>query len=176
MARAIEEYASGKSEQAISNKIPETDYYILDGVFFIHRVPWIKRSTYGTIADSYVDFTIGNYCTATIVFDGYKDIPSIKDSTHQRRQRRNNSPLVSVTPEKVLNINKEAAISRQVLTGIFSARLRERGCNLVNCELGSATLIGEDTDLLVLLLYHMDPTYSSLFFRSDNKARHQIII
>ena len=36
LATAIEEYASGKSEQAISkfNKIPETDNYILDGDFF----------------------------------------------------------------------------------------------------------------------------------------------
>ena len=41
-------------------------------------------------------------------------------------------------------------------------------------EYGSATLIGEDTDLLVLLLYHMKPGRKSVFFHSDNKSRSQV--
>ena len=74
-----------------------TDSYVLDGGFLLHHVPWIKGSTYGKIADSYVDYTRRNYGTATVVFDGYQDGPSTKDSTHQRRLQTNH-PLVSVTP------------------------------------------------------------------------------
>lgn len=80
--------------------------------------------------------------------------------------------------------------NKQALIDIVSTRLREKGCNVVNCagdadteivsvtiaasEYGSTTLIGEDTDLLVLLLYHMKPDRKSVFFRSDNKSRSQI--
>ena len=41
-------------------------------------------------------------------------------------------------------------------------------------EYGSTTLIGEDTDLLVLLLYYMKPDNTSLFFRSDKTSTNQI--
>ena len=41
-------------------------------------------------------------------------------------------------------------------------------------EYGSTTLIGEDTDLLVLLLYYMNPDNKSLLVRSDKKSTNQI--
>ena len=145
------------------------------------------------MADSYVDYTRRNYGTATVVFDGYQDGPSTKDSTHQRRQQTNH-PLVSVTPGAVFNYKKDDFLSKgsnkQALIDIISTRLRENGCNVVNCagdadteivhmtieasKYGSTTLIGEDTDLFVLLLYHMKPEQKSVFFRSDNKSRRQI--
>lgn len=195
LARAIENYASGQSDEAVSNEISRTDSYVLDGGSLLHRVAWIKGSTYGTIADSYVDFTLWNYGTATVVFDGYQDTPTTKDSTHQSRQQRNH-PLVSVTSGAMFNGKKDDFMSRgsnkQALIDLISTRLREKGCNVVNCagdadteivrvtiaasEYGSTTLIGEDTDLLVLLLYHMKLDRKSVFFRSDNKSRSQISV
>jgi len=41
-------------------------------------------------------------------------------------------------------------------------------------EYGSTTPIGEDTDLLVLLLYYMKPDNKCLFIRSDKKSTNQI--
>jgi len=76
------------------------------------------------------------------------------------------------------------------LINIISGRLRDKGCNVINCEgdadcevmhppieaseYGSTTLIGEDTDLLVFLLYYMKPDNKSLFFHSDKKSTNQI--
>lgn len=193
LAIAIEKYDSRQSDEAVSNEIPRTDSYVLDGGSLLHRGPWTKGSTYGTIADSYVNFTLRNYGTTTVVFDGYQDTPSTKDSTHQRRQQRNHL-LVSVTPGTVFNGKKEDFLSKgsnkQALIDIISTRLREKGCSVVNCsgdadteivsvaitasEYGSTTLISEDTDLLVLFLYHMKPNRKSVFFRFDNKSRSQI--
>ena len=127
------------------------------------------KTAYGAIADSYVDFTVRNYGTATVVFDGYQEIPSIKDNTHDRRQQRHH-PLVSVSPDTVFSGKKDEFLSRgsnkQALINIISGKLRDNGCNVINCEgdtdckivhaviaaseYGSTTLIGEDTDLLVL--------------------------
>ena len=125
------------------------------------------KTAYGAIADSYVDFTVRNYGTATVVFDGYQEIPSTKDNTHDRRQQRHH-PLVSVSPDTVFSGKKDEFLSRgsnkQALINIISGRLLD--CNVINCEggsdceivhpaiaasqYGSTTLIGEDTDLLVL--------------------------
>ena len=39
LIRAIENYAIGKSSDAVSNEIPCTDSYVLDGGFLLHHVP-----------------------------------------------------------------------------------------------------------------------------------------
>ena len=103
----------------------------------VQRAPWTKRNTYGAIADSYVDFTVRNYGTATVVFDGYQDIPSIKDNIRDMRQQRQN-PLVSVSADTVFSGEKDEFLSRrrnkQALINIISARLQDKGCNVINCE------------------------------------------
>ena len=66
----------------------------------------------------------------------------------------------------------------------------KRGCNVIqsdgdaDCQIvqtainkseaRTATLTGEDTDLLILLLYHQKPNTKSLCFRSDIKSRKQL--
>ena len=79
---------------------------------------------------------------------------------------------------------------KQALIDINSAKLKEKGFKAENCEgntdteivqavigtskYGSTTLIGENTDLLVILLYFMNPDNKSMFFHSDKKARNLI--
>ena len=44
------------------------------------------------------------------------------------------------------------------------------------CRFHSTTLIGEDTDLLILLLYYVKPNRKDLYFRYDkssDKVHHQ---
>ena len=115
------------------------------------------------------------------MFDGYEDGPSIKDNTHQRRGN-NIHPIVNFTGETEFSGKKEEFLSRdlnkQRLIQLISDALKERHCTVVN-SLGDAdvdivqaevrssllhtsTLIGEDTDLLVLLLYYA---------QSDSKRR-----
>ena len=109
----------------------------------------------------------------TIVFDGYEEGPSIKDNTHQRRGR-NVHHVASFTAQTELSGKKEEFLSRdtnkQRLIQTISDQLRERYCIVVNAP-GDAdvdivktavdtslqhttTLIGEETDLLVLRLYY----------------------
>ena len=77
--------------------------------------------------------------------------------------------------------------NKQGLINLVSDGLRKRGCNVINASgdadvdivkaavesshLHSTTLIGEDTDLFVLLLYHTHAEYKNLYFRSDTKAK-----
>lgn len=192
LAKAIDEYSSSSSDEAVSDKIPKTEHYVLDGGSLMHRVKWTKGSTYGAIANDYVDLTLHNYGKATVVFDGYLDEPSIKDNAHLRRQQTKH-PIVNFTAETVFMGKKEEFLSRgcnkQGLINIISQRLREKGCNVINArgdadcdivqaaiaasEFQSTTLIGEDTDLLILLLYHSKPERKCLYYRSD-KSKSQI--
>ena len=105
LAKAIDDYAGSRSDEAVTNEVPQTESYVLDGGSLMHRVPWTKGSTYGAIADSYVDFTLRNYGMAMVVFDGYHDQPSVKDSTHQRRQQKQEGWLPPTKRASAAKIN-----------------------------------------------------------------------
>lgn len=62
--------------------------YVLDGGALIHKVKWKKRGTYQDIVKQYVSYVRCKYGTCCIVFDGYKQGPSIKDHEHQRRVKK----------------------------------------------------------------------------------------
>ena len=167
LAKAIDDYACSLSDEAVTNEVPQTESYVLDGGSLMHRVQWTTGSTCGAIVDCYVDFTL-------------------------RRQQKNH-PKVSFTPTTVSTGKKEdfpsQGSNKQGLINMISDRLREKGCIVMNAE-GDAdydivqaaiavseykttTLIGEDTDLLILLLHHMDSHKKTLYFRSDKKSKEQ---
>ena len=109
LAKAIEECASKLSDQAVLDKTPKTEHYVLDGGSLLHCVKWTKGKTYGSIADDYVTFTIRNYGQATVVCDGYLDEPSIKDNIHTRRQQQKEYLIVKCTPDTVLSERKRSS-------------------------------------------------------------------
>ena len=124
-----------------------------------------------------------------MVFDGYLARPSVKDSTHQRHQRKHH-PKVSFIPATMFSGKKEEFLSqgcnKQGLINMISDSLREKGfmvmnaegdagCDIVQAAIAASehqitTLIGEDTDLLILLLHHMDYRKKTLYFCSDKKS------
>ncbi|KAJ8364405.1 hypothetical protein SKAU_G00132360 [Synaphobranchus kaupii] len=134
------------------------------------------------------DSSLRNIVTATtIVFDGYEEGPSIKDNTHQRRANNIPYPIVSFTAETEFSGKKEEFLSRDInkqrLIQMLSEELTERDCTVINApgdadvdivkaavdasRLHTTTLIGEDTNLLVLLLYYAQGDNKRLYFRSD---------
>ena len=64
IATAITEHASSVTSgeyEVVKESAPKTDYYVLDGESLLHRVPWKAGDSYGSIAQSYADFTICHY-------------------------------------------------------------------------------------------------------------------
>ena len=59
--------------------------FVLDGGALIHRVSWHRSFTCDAVYSVYVQCVIQRYGKAMVVFDGYKNGPSTKDCTHQRR-------------------------------------------------------------------------------------------
>ena len=188
LAEAIRNYVKTKSDNAVTQTVPVTDHYVLDGGSLLHRLKWTEGSTYSSIADDYASFTVKHYGKATVVFDGYEVGPSIKDGTHQRRTRKLNANKVNITEVTKFVGKKEDFLSnetnKQTLIHMIKERMRQRDYDVLQAE-GDAdveiakaainmsasrttTLIGEDTDLLVLLLHHVVVSKcSGLYFRSD---------
>ena len=75
------------------------------------------------------------------------------------------------------------AKNKQAMISLITKMLKDRGCTVHNAigdadvdivgaavsssEKGNTTVIGEDTDLLILLLYHANYTGFKLYYRSD---------
>ena len=189
LANVITDYAtkaSRETPEVTGDAQPKSQHYVLDGGSLLQRLSWKKGETYGSIAQSYAEFTIRRYPSAIVVFDGYLGEPTIKDNTHQRRGK-NVHPVISFTEETVFAGKKDEFLSRdrnkQNMIDLISKKIRGKGCELINAPgdadvqivkaavlsslTRSTTLIGEDTDLLVLLLHYMQQANKDLYFRSD---------
>lgn len=187
LAESIRKHVSESSTNVVTDAIPVTEHYVLDGGSLLHRLKWTEGSTYSSIATTYASFTVRHYGNATVVFDGYDGGPSIKDNTHQRRSRSQHQ-TVNVTDATEFVGKKEEFLSndknKQAIINLISDGLQQAGCHVIHAKGDadvdivqaavsmssnmSTTVIGEDTDLLVLLLYHTNVSQGKeLFFRSD---------
>ena len=61
LAHAVEEKVGKKSDSAILRSIPSTEQIVIDGGSLLHRLPWKKGMSYGSIAGCYADFTVHHY-------------------------------------------------------------------------------------------------------------------
>jgi hypothetical protein len=132
----------------------------------------------------YVEYIIKRYSRPTIVFDGYSSEPSTKDVTHLRRSKGIISPDGTFTSDMTFKSKKEIFLTnnnKSPFISLLAQRLRENECTVILAEEDADCLIistavaraqstqvvviGEDTDLLVLLCYHMhhwmDTTFTS---------------
>ncbi len=58
---AIINYSTEVSSEAIIDIASRTECYVLDGGSLLHRLSWNLGEMYGTIALSYVNFTLRHY-------------------------------------------------------------------------------------------------------------------
>ena len=148
--------------------------YVLDGGALPQRIPWKKGVTYSEILDTYTEYVTRKYGHAIFVFDGYLNSPT-KDMTHQRRLKSKIGATVTCTEEKKnLTMTKSEflmnKINKQRFVNMLGETLDKNNCKsyyasadadllIVLKAVESATtmktvLVGDDTDLLVLLCYH----------------------
>ena len=138
----------------------------------------------------YVDYVMHIYSQATVVFDGYVDGPSIKDVTHKRRTGSRSGPTVHFHGQTILCSKKEDFLrnkeTKQRFINMLGSKLEIAGCTVlyakgdadtmivkaaVECSLQINTIVvGDDTDLLVLLCYHCEFSSQDVFFQPEPKT------
>jgi hypothetical protein len=165
-------------------------HYVLDGGALIHRVIWPRGTTYDDVCSLYVQYIQRRYGSPTVVFDGYGNGPSTKDCTHQRRGS-SGSPPVLFQSDMIVSLKKKDFLAneenKQKFINLLSEKLLNAGCNVIqapddadllivktaveSAKSNSTVLVGDDTDLLVLMIYHGDIDGKDLFFRPEPRQR-----
>ena len=163
--------------------------YVLDGGALLHRVPRPRGFTYESVSHLYVGYVTQKYRAAAIFFDGYNDDPTTKDATHLRRTgycvgvtvhfaggimiKSKKGEFLNNTANKQRSIHylerAECSVDHAkydadvliVLTAVPSAMHKE------------TVLIGDDTELLVLLLHHAEMDAHEVFLTSEPKKSAQ---
>jgi len=164
------------NEASITSNSEEESYFI-DGGHLLHRMVWRRPATYRQICEQYTGYVLTHYGQATIVFDGYVN-GNTKDEEHLRRSRTTHSFEVKVEDSIHVNLGQGEflanAKNKMGLISLLTVHLQRAGCTvhqapgdadlmLVLTAIGKAkkgpgaSVIGDDTDLLVLLTVHAPP-------------------
>ena len=165
---------------------------VIDGGALLHRIKWPKNASIDEIIELYIScvqslikqFDISPGAEKTVVFDGYT-ISSTKDHCHTKRQPVQGLRIDFAGGTRVMS-SKSTFLSnrnnKQRLVDRLSSELRLRGVTVQNCAAdadiklastvlqmeGDVILWGDDTDLLVLLLHHINVT--------EDKPRGRIVM
>ena len=162
----------------------------------MYRVKWNAGDSYKIIAESYANFVLRNYGLATEVFDGYNSGPSIKENTHNRRGSHNVSVRhisedMTFTGKRDEFLKNKSNKSR--IIDMINRCLTARGCRVQQAtgdadvdivlasvaasRICSTTVIGEDTDLVPLLLHYSQNinSHEKLYYRSDKNVKNSRI-
>ena len=168
LANAIWEHGICGVDQVTQDNVQ----YVLDGGSLIHRIPWVYGAKFDSICENYVNLVVRNYGLPHIVFDGYNNGPTTKDITHARRTKGVVGTRVIFDGRTTFKSKKELFLSnqenKQDFVNLLGLHLKDKGCTVTHApddadvliamtavnEANSATtiVIGEDTDVLVLLL------------------------
>lgn len=167
----------------------ESMCFVIDGGSLLQRLPWLQNTTYGSICQCYVDYINQKYRNPTVVFDGYEAGPSTKDNTHTRRSKGIGGIQVNFVEGMYLRTKKDVFLAnitnKQKFINMLSAKLQEKGIKTIHAtgdadvliattalksaSICTTTVIGEDTDLLVLLCMGQNQTAFPLIFRSEGQ-------
>ena len=172
-----------------TSSLPNDVQYVPHGGALLHRIPWNGGETYDAICSRYVQYVAGKYDPAIIVFDGYEGGPSTKDVTHGKRTKSSISAPVHFTREMVCPLKREDFLAnktnKQRFINLLSDHFEQHGTEVLHAEadadvlmvqttIASAdrkntVLIGDDTDLLVLLCSQASETSFDIYFRPQPK-------
>ena len=143
----------------------------------------------------YMTHVSKNFLNPLVVFDGYQSGPTNKDMTHTRRSKGVFGQKVMFTSTMPLRSKKENFLSnshnKQNFINLLCETFEANGINCFNAPADADVMIaqkgieharktvtyviGEDTDLLVLLCHYAEPGMNDLYLESskeDGKCWH----
>lgn len=157
---------------------------VLDGGALFHRIPWPQGfPKYRQICDIYCQYVTGTYGAAVVIFDGYKQ-SSTNDMAHQRGTGGKTATSVTFSDDMKLTMMKDHFLSnssnKQSFINMLSRYYRKVGCQthhsqadadllivqtaVASVRRASTVLVGDDTDLLILLCYYAEISAEELVF------------
>ena len=175
------------------SSVPKDVQFVIDGGSLLQRLqwPWKRGSTFQHIISAYVQFVNYHYPRAVVVFDGYVSGPSTKDMTHLRRTKGQKRAAVHFSTDMALQSSKEQFLvnkeNKQRFISALGATL-ETTCTVVHAKADAdldivlaatecaetkvTAVVGEDTDLLILLAHHACSDTHDIIFFSDKQGKN----
>lgn len=164
--------------------------HVVDGGALLQRLPWPSHTTFAQLSSLYVEYVHNHYKCAVVVFDGYESGPSTKDEAHQRRSRLSNiGAEVDFKPEMYLTMKKKSFLAnpknKQKFLYFIGNELEKTGVKVKHstgdadydivskaCAIATTRpviVVGDDTDLLILLLHHLNEIHYTVFLQTTSK-------
>ena len=177
-------------EGAVQFQMPAGQlHHVIDGGCLLHRVVWLTTGTYIDIVQQYMNYVRKHYgYRCSVVFDGYCGGPSVKDAEHQRRAKKE-CPDIDVEQHNPVYGNQAAflmnANNKQAFVNLLAQHLQAQNYTVYHAKDDADTLIArvtmdlagkrdstivvvtDDTDVLVLLLYHFREEMSDIIMMSE---------
>ena len=167
--------------------------YVLDGGTLLHRILSPSGEKFYAIRSPYVQYVSDKYRSPVIVFDGYQNGPSTEDNTHSRRTKSSMAAEVRFTGDLICTMKKGVFLSnktnKQRFITLLSSHLQQSNIIVVNAEADAdvlvvqtaiesaasndTVLVGDGTDLLILLCCNSKSTNCELYFRPEPKSNSQ---
>ncbi|KAL8614362.1 hypothetical protein ACOMHN_007700 [Nucella lapillus] len=168
-------------------QLPDDVAFVIDGGSLLHQLSWLRGTKYNQLVQRYTSVISRNYNRGTVVFDGYSSEPSTKGVAHLRRTGGVTGPAIDFAGDMVLSESKERFLAnpanKQRFIYLLSPALAKSGfeslhaqgdadCLIVQTTLEKAKetqtiLVGEDTDLIILLLHYITADHHPVFFKSS---------
>lgn len=172
------------AESKANNHTP----HVVDGGWLLHKVKWQEGGLYKDVVDQYVQYISKHFFSeVTIVFDGYNNGPSTKDSEHDRRSFKSSPDIIfeDTTPvcckQSSFLCNEN---NKQKFVDLLTGHLLSRSYKVVQAHDDadtlivstalefarsgrSVTVVANDTDVLVLLIFHFDHLMADIFIQSE---------
>lgn len=166
--------------------------YVVDGGALLHKVHWPANSTFMDIVSNYISHLqakYGQYRCLCIVFDGYTDTNSNKSQGHLRRGGIT-SANINVQENVKVSYSREVflrnASNKEKLIQLLTKHFKTAGFAVFRSPNDADVLIVEkakeyaadypvvvsadDTDILVLLIYHWEKRLKSVHFCSERST------
>ena len=160
---------------------------------FSTKILWPSGEKFDAICSRYVQYVWDKYRSPVIVFDGYQNGPSTEDNTHSRRTKSSMASEVRFTGDIICSMKKDVFLSnktnKQRFITLLSSHLQQSNIVVIHAEADAdvlvaqtaiesaastdTVLVGDDTDLLILLCRNSKRTNCELYFRREPKSNSQ---
>jgi len=161
---------------------------VVDGGWLLHKVKWQPGGLYSDIVTQYERYVVNHFGrNVTVVFDGYDSGPSTKDYEHTRRAAKR-APDVAVELSMPSYSNQSAFLAnehnkKQLVAAVMN-HLTHAGISAIQAtgdadtlivrsalqkaSSGTAvTVVANDTDVFIMLLYHFSKSMSDVYMHIE---------
>ena len=170
-----------------ATQLPPDSIPVIDGGWLLHFIRWKKNATYADVLGQYSSFLRTKYGMCCVLFDGY-EYDSTKDHEHKRRQTGKVSASIVIAENAQVHRDQQAFFSNEKnktnSISLLTTHLRGTG-HQVEVSCGDAdtlivssalefawngqTVVAEDTDVLIMLVYHWRNCMEDIFIRKESR-------